>query len=345
MNIPMWVTGVVLASSLSLVVTLIRRWRQRLRAEAKEEAARLAAAAKAKRAPPLPPFGASAPATTRAPPYELIVPPSCDGGLLAWWQRLDGTTTFWLCRGAGGAASSGAGTSGANEGGDNQDGGAWWVTWFSPWRRGLPERLWIGRDVPMTRDGHVELGPGLRAAWRGQSEAPALLDDARIWQDASLCGLDIELVQFPNGIGLKAAGDRIRDRFDLGSLASLAAMIEARISDGVAPRTWDVAAVQLRMTAPNAPDADTSDADLLVWGDLPPFGGLAHAKGQWRFEARGARSGDGHMVDLWPHNAVVVPLRAQEAAVVVRLDDGSEAELHALDGRGQELLQAMGMTP
>ncbi len=338
MSVPMWITVVVLASSLSLIVTLIRRWQARLRVERRTDAEQAAQALRDAVAAGGPPFGATARAAIKTPPYELIAPPGCDRGLLAWWQRVDGATTFWLCRGAGDAT-------------DNQDASAWWVTWFAPWRRGLPDRLWIGLNVPADCDGQLSLGPRLNAAWRGSAEVPSVLADVALWQEASLCGFDIELVPTEGGVGLRAAAASVHNAFELGSLAALAALIEARAGDGVLPPTWDVAAVRLRLPMPATPatPADPHAAPeterAQVWGDLPPFGGLKHVDGQWRFEGRAARDDAGALLNLWPHSARFTPLQASDYGVLVRLEDGRPGELRALDGRHQALAERLGLGP
>ena len=335
MSVPMWIAVVVLASSLSLILTLIRRWRARLRAERRADADQAAQALRDKVAASGPPLGPNAVASTKTPPYELITPRGCDPGRLAWWQRVDGATTFWLVRGAGDST-------------DNQDASAWWVTWFAPWRRGLPERLWIGRNVPADCDGRLSLGPGLNAAWRGSAEVPSVLGDVALWQEASLCGFDIELVPTEGGVGLRVAASQVHNAFELGSLAALAALIEARAGDGVLPPTWDVAAVRLRLPLAATPvdvsaETETETETAQVWGDLPPFGGLLREDGQWRFEGRGARDDTGALLDLWPHSVGFTPLQAGDQGVLVRLDDGRPAELRALDGRHQALAERLGM--
>jgi len=332
MSVPMWIVGVVLASSLSLIITLVRRWRRRLRSEARaEEEAQAEADRAARRAPP-PPFETSAPAAAKAPPFGFIPGPGCDAALLAWWRKLDGATTFWLARGAGGRDDEHASDEHA---GDDPDASAWWVTWFAPWRRALPERLWSGAKGPQNETGSRELAPGLHAAWRGEWLGQSLLDDVPLWQEAGLCGLDVTLVQLPEGVALRTTPGRIMDLFDLGSLAALAALIEARAGDGVLPQTWDVAAVQLRIDA-TPPE---------VWGDLPPFGGLTQKGEQWQFTCRCARSDDGNLRDLWPHSAVLTPLEARKSGVQVRLADGRLGELSALDGRTAQLAKRLGLQP
>ncbi|MCO4763636.1 MAG: hypothetical protein KC502_19145 [Myxococcales bacterium] len=301
----LWIAGAVIASSLSLVVTLVRRWRQRIAADQRQ--AEQDAEAERNKPPEGPPFGQTLPLATKTPPREMPLPPGVDPGFVGWWRKIDGATGFWLMKQAG-------------------DDGDWWVTWYAPWRRGLPERVWVGREVPTDKDGQRDLSAGLQMAWQGDGEPKTLSDRVRLWQEASLIGVDIELVQLPEGVGLRASHGTIRDGFDLGSLGALAALLEARLGGEVQPQTYDVAAVAMHAT-------DSAE----VWGDLPPFGGIIRQGDTWRFDGRGTRDRHGQLRDLWPHTEVFTVVGASPGGVAITLASGTAGELRALDGRTAQL--------
>ncbi len=307
---PSWGPLVLIAASVSLVVALVRIWRRKL-ANAPPEPE------PAKPTRPGPPFGSQRPAPTRTPPSGFVVPPGVEPAFVVWWQRVEGAAVFWLCREAG-------------------EDGAWWVAWYAPWRRGLPDRLWVGDSA--APDAEHRHGEGPVVSWSGTEHRPLLASDQALWRELLQCGLPVELHRGDEGVALRVPGGRVRDAFDLGSLAAMAALLEARVSDDVLPQPSDIPSVSLRVAH--------GDQRTRVYGDLPPFGGLVRDGDAWRLVCVGARDDEGAVVDLWPHALRLTPAAAEgtspardESAptLAVDVDGHGPGSLRALDGDGRRL--------
>ena len=283
----------LVASSISFAVALIRLWRKKLREGTNVEEP----PDKPRRAIPI-----SVDATTSlfTPPSQWLSPPS-PAAPAVWARAIDGEPQLWLCR---------------------EGDVAWSVTWRTPWRRHLPKTLTWSTTGEPEEEASLQLSPGLWTHWQDAATdaPPTLALDESLWRTAELFGLRPKLIRGQESVALRVPLSAIRSSFDVSCLVSLAATIEHRVTSGELP-----------------PDGACGPTAMvledLLYGDVAPFGRLRvdAQSGAVLFSALGRRRPEDALLDVWPWTQQIAQAERSGDVVQVRLADGRQATLRALD--------------